>query len=81
MDISEYLLTPALPYQEEGSLGDIGSVKHKKRALERYWDALDTIYVELPRSPCTSVPNVPRETITWTREEMRELSERLLNEN
>jgi hypothetical protein len=81
MDISQFLLTPQPAYTEEGGLSDIGSTAYRKKALARHWGALDTIYVEFARGPCVSVPAVPRETITWTSEGMRELTLRLLETN
>jgi hypothetical protein len=71
-------LAPQPAYKEDGGLVDIGSTAYKNKALKAHWEALDTIYVDLPRGPCTTVPNVPHETITWTREEMRALSLKLL---
>lgn len=79
MDISKLLLTPQPPYREEGGLSDIGSAKYNKRELERRWEALDTIYVELPPQPVTFTPVYQDPPCEYTLQELRELAERMLS--
>ena len=58
VDISELLLTPQKPYKAEGGISDIGSRAYEKRLRQARWEALDTIYVELPRTSVRTYPTL-----------------------